>query len=115
VSFNTVPCFNFSWILLRSFTNIPSTPFFLKKFFEYIHIGLLKNKILDKFYGYELSFTRNSLRKLHEGNSFKDIIIGPFTYHPSIRKLRNPILRKLYFNVQRSLLTAFFYYVIASK
>ena len=101
VSFNTVPCFNFSWIALRSFANIPSAPALLKKVFEYIHIKILKNTILDKFYGYELSFTRNSLRKLHESNGFKNIIIGPFTCHPSIRKLRNPILRKLYFNVQR--------------
>ena len=115
VSFNTVPCFNFSWVLLRSFANIPSAPIFLKKFFEYIHIKILKNKILDKFFGYELSFTRNSLRKLHERNGFKDIIIGPFTCHPSIRKLRNPFLRKLYFNAQRSRLTSFFYYVFARK
>ena len=125
VSFNSVPCFNFSWIFLRSFANIPSTgaatnggpsaPIFLKKVFEYIHIGLLKNKILDKFYGYELSFTRNSLRKLHERNGFKDITIGPFACHPSIRKLRNPILRKLYFNVQKSGLTSFFHYVFAKK
>jgi len=115
VSFNTVPCFNFSWILLRSFANIPSAPIFLKKVFEYIHIKLLKNKILDKFYGYELSFTRNSLTKLHARNGFKNIITGSFTFHPSIKKLKNSILRKLYFNVQRSGLTSFFHYVFAKK
>lgn len=115
VSFNTVPCFNLSWIPLRSFANIPSGPRFLKSVFEFLHISVLRNRVLDKFYGYELSFTINALRKVHELSGFKEVRIGPFPCHPFSSKLSNAFLRNLYFNVQRTNFTSFFYYAYARK
>lgn len=113
ISFNTVPAMNMWWFL-RFFRNIPDLPV-LRQVFEYIHIKLLHNIILNKFYGYELSFTINKLRKIHLESGFSKIKITPFAFHPSTNKLRNRILRNLYFYFQKNSLTTAIYLVCARK
>jgi len=112
ISFNTVPSFNFYWLLM-SFSIIPS-PYFLRKIFEFVHIKLLKNKVLDKT-GYGLSFTRSLLIKLHMQSGFKNIIVEPFAFHPSFYKLRSKFLRELYFKITQNSLFSAFYLVCGTK
>ncbi len=113
VSFNTVPAFNLWWIL-RFYNNIPSLPI-LKSLFEFIHSKIFKNKILKKYYGYELSYTKPQLINLHKKNGFRNISVEPFAFHPSINKLKNKFLRSLYFKIQKNYLTAAVYLVCGKK
>jgi ubiquinone/menaquinone biosynthesis C-methylase UbiE len=113
VAFNTVPAFSLWWAT-RFFNNIPSVGG-LKKIFEFIHLKLFRSKILGKYYGYELSFTVDSLRKLHKAIGFFDIKIGAFAFHPSVSKLRNVFLRNLYYKIQSSNITTAMYFVSAKK
>lgn len=113
VSFNTVPSFNLLWPL-KFYYNIPSLPW-LKNLFELIHIGLLKNKILENKYGYELSFTKNSLIEYYKQNGFKDIYIESLAIHPSDHKLKNQFIRDVYFKMQKNSLTTAFYLVCGKK
>jgi ubiquinone/menaquinone biosynthesis C-methylase UbiE len=113
VSLNTVPAFNLWW-LLKFYNNIPSLPM-IRKFFEYIHIELLDNKILKKSYGYEISFTKGQLLNLYKNNGFSEISIKPFAFHPSSIKVKNKFLRDLFYITQKNYLTAAFYSVNAKK
>jgi ubiquinone/menaquinone biosynthesis C-methylase UbiE len=113
VAFNTVPAFSFWWIT-RCFNNIPSLRG-LRKIFEFIHLKLLKSRILEKYYGYELSFTVNNLRNLHKKSGFRNIKIGAFAFHPSANKLKNVFLRDLYYKTQTSIFTTAMYFVSAKK
>lgn len=113
VSFNTVPAFNLWWVF-RFYSNIPSFPI-LKKIFEYIHITLFRNKILERYYGYELSFTLGQLRRLHEQTGFHDIVQKPFAFYPSSKKLRNKMLRRLYYEVSANPFTSPMYCVYGKK
>lgn len=113
VSFNTVPAFNLWW-LFRCYSNIPSFPW-LKRFFEYLHIDLLKNRLLELFYGYELSFTLGQLNRLHKQSGFRDIVQKPFAFHPSSKKIKNHFLRKVYFEISSHPLTSPMYCVYGKK
>lgn len=113
VSFNTVPSFNLWWVL-KFYYNIPSLPL-LKNIFEFIHIVLLKNKILENNYGYELSFTKKSLIENYKKNGFKDVSIEPFAFHPSEHKLKNKFIRDIYYKIQRNSLTTAMYLVCGKK
>ena len=106
VSFNTVPSLNLWWIF-RFFRNIPSVPF-ARQLFEFIHIKLLRNFVLNKFYGYELSFTVPQLRQLHLSNGFAEVVVTPFAFHPSVSKLSNKLLRRIYFFLQGNVYTAIY-------
>jgi ubiquinone/menaquinone biosynthesis C-methylase UbiE len=99
VSFNTVPAFNLWW-LTRFYNNIPALPV-LKTIFEFIHLKLLKGKILMRYSGYELSFTGSLFRQLHERSNFSEIIITSFAFHPSSYVLSIRFFRELYFKVQK--------------
>ena len=113
VSFNSVPAFNLWWIS-RFFNNIPSA-FILKNIFEFLHINLLKNKILNKYYGYELSFSLNKLISLHKRVGFSVIKVGPFAFHPSSSKTNNNILKEIYFKISNNHITSPIYYIAATK
>lgn len=113
VAFNTVPAFSLWWVF-RFFNNIPDLPV-LRSLFEFTHIKLLNGKILEKYYGYELSYTINRLRFLHNKNKFKDIHISAFAFYPAKEKLNNKLLRKLYYLIQTSTLTTAVFYVWAKK
>lgn len=113
VSFNTVPAFSLWWAF-RWYSNIPSFPW-IKQCFEYIHIQVLKNCILERFYGYELSFTLKQLQELHKQAGFRDIVQKPFAFHPSSKKLKNPFLRKLYFELSSCPLTSPMYCAYGKK
>ena len=113
VSFNTVPAFNLWW-LLRFYNNIPAVGIF-KKVFEFIHEKIFRNKILENNYGYELSYSKSILRKIHQECGFHNIIIEAFAFHPSHHRLNNKILRDLYFQIQKHELTTAIYLVVAGK
>lgn len=113
VCFNTVPAFNVMW-LVRFWNNIPTISG-IRKVFEFIHVSLLNNKLLDRYHGYELSFTNSSLVDLHKKAKFKKITSGAFAFHPSERKVSNPFLRSLYFFVTSKTLMSPVYFISATK
>lgn len=113
VSFNTVPAFNLWW-LTRFYNNIPSLPI-LKQLFSFIHIKLLGGNILQKYYGYELSFIPPQLRKLHQDIGFQDVQVGAFAFNPSDKVLKHPLLRRLYFMISSSSISCPVYYVSGKK
>lgn len=113
VCFNTIPAFNFWW-LIRFWNNIPNLPF-LKGLFEFIHLKLLKGYVLDKYYGYELSYTMRDLYQMHRRLHFKEISAGPFVFHPSSSRLGNKILRKLYIMLTSNRLFSPVYYIYGKK
>lgn len=113
VMFNTVPALNLSWFL-RIIDTIPSLPI-LKNLFEFIQIKLFKNKILNKHSGYQLAFTKKELINLHKNNNFYDVGVGNFSCHPSKHRLRNKLLRALYFKLQKINQITTIYYITGSK
>lgn len=113
VSFNTVPGFNFFW-LTRFYMSIPAVPL-LRNIFSFLHFTVFRGKILNKFYGFELSFTQGIIGLLHREAGFKQIKTKPFPFHPSKDKLFNQTLRDIYFNVSSSRFFCLLYYVRAVK
>lgn len=114
VMFNTVPAFNLYWIC-RSWNNIPNVPF-LRKFAEYIHLSLLNGKVLEKYYGYELSFSLPTINRIHEDlKIFSDINSGSFAFHPSSKKISLKRIRNAYFEISKSSLFCPMYYIWARK
>ena len=111
ILFNTVPAFNISWIR-RFYNNIPVN---FKKLFEFFHLKLLRGRILEKNYGYELSYTKNNLYKLHKKNGYKDIRISSFAFHPSGLKFKNVFLREFLYRMIKIRLLSPIYYVVAKK
>lgn len=112
-SFNTVPALNLWW-LTKFWHNIPNLPL-IKGILEFIHVSLLKGVILDKYFGYELSYTLNDLKQIHTSIGFKNIIAGPFIFHPSEKKLKNQLLRRFYMHLAKYKLTTPIYYVYGQK
>lgn len=113
VSFNTVPAFNLWWFF-RFWNNIPNLPV-IKSLFEFVHISTLKGKILDKYYGYELSYLTSTLDNLHKSLGFKNVKCGPFVFRPSRSKVRNEILSKIYISVTSNLIFSPVYYIYGTK
>lgn len=113
VSFNTIPAFNLWWIF-RFFNNIPDI-IILRQVLEFIHIKFLKGKILEKYYGYELSYTPNRLKNLHKKNQFKDIVVSSFAFYPSEKKMKNKFLRGIYYFLQNNIVTSAVYLVYGKK
>ena len=113
VSLNTVPAFNLFWGF-RFWMSIPNV-LILRQIFEFIHITILKEYVLSKFYGYELSFTKNQLKDLHKEIGFKNIVIGVFAFHPNRDKIHNNFLYNLFFLVSRNRFTCPFYFVKGAK
>lgn len=71
VALNAVPLLNIGALTYRQFWgNIPDFPL-IKQIAELIHVKLLRGKHM--YFGYELSFTRNKLKKLHQKFGFKRI------------------------------------------
>ncbi|NVM56302.1 MAG: class I SAM-dependent methyltransferase [Candidatus Helarchaeota archaeon] len=114
VVFNTVPSFNLSWLPLRFYNNIPSTPI-LRSIFEFIHSKIFKNKILEENFGYELSFTQHNLKRIHKLAGFKKIDAGAMAFHPSPKKLKNRYLRNTYYSLSKLDFVVPVWYVSACK
>lgn len=70
--------------------NIPNI-FPIKNLLEFFHINLTKGKFLK--HGYELSFTKQQMKKLFK--EFNDVNIGHFNTYNEIRFIRNECLKKL--------------------
>jgi len=113
VSFNTVPAFNLWW-LTRFWNNIPNLPI-IKQLFELIHVSILKGAILNKYFGYELSYILNNIKRIHAEIGFKDIKAGVFVFQPSEKKLKSPLLRKFYMFLTSNILFSPVYYVYGKK
>ncbi len=113
ISFNSVPAFNFFW-LTRSIMSVPNIPI-IRNIFEFIHISILKEKIWQKFYGYELCFTQNKLISLHKSVEFKNIKTGVFSFHPNRDKLKNIFLYRLFYFISKNSLSCPFYFVRGEK
>jgi len=76
VSFNTVPYLNLGTLTYRQlWGNIPNIPF-LKPLFEFLHLRVLKGKHM--IFGYEMSFLGSTLKKVHEGSGFKNVVVDRF-------------------------------------
>jgi ubiquinone/menaquinone biosynthesis C-methylase UbiE len=75
VSFNTVPCLNLGTLYRFRWGNIPNIPV-VRQLFEFVNLKLLQGKHM--VFGYELSFLRSTLRKLHEKAGFKKVSVGRF-------------------------------------
>lgn len=114
ISFNTVPAFTLSWLPLRFYNNIPDL-FLLRNIFEYFHIKIMKNKILEKNYGYELSFTKKKLFTMHKKVGFRKTVVSQMAFYPSVKRLKNKLLRDLYYHFAKSSITTQIYYVAAQK
>lgn len=115
VVFNTIPAFNLWW-LIRFYNNIPALPG-LKWVFEFLHVKLLKYKILNKYYGYELSYTKPLLLDLHKKAGFKkkDIKFSPFAISPSKNLAKHKILTDIYMAISSNVYTSPVYSVWAKK
>lgn len=113
ISFNTVPAFNLWWIL-RFYNNIPDIPA-LRQLLEFIHLTVLKGKVLEKYYGYELSYTIGKLKKLHRDNHFDNIQVSSFAIHPAKNKSVHPIIDKIYYMLQNNIITGAVYLVYGKK
>ncbi len=113
ISYNTIPALNLWWFT-RFYNTIPDLPI-LKNIFEFILVKVFKGKALKKHWGYQQAFTKYRLKKLHKDVGFKDIVVGPFAFHPSDGKLKSRFLRNVAYKIRCwSLLTAI-YFVYARK
>lgn len=112
-SFNTVPALNLWW-LTKFWHNIPNLPG-IKNILEFIHVSLLKEIVLNKYFGYELSYTLNNLKQIYTSIGFKNVIAGPFVFHPSEKKIKNLMLSRFYMFLANYELTTPVYYVFGKK
>jgi len=113
VIYNTVPAFNFWW-LLRFWSNIPyKQPF--RNLFYWIHYRIFGGRILEKYFGYELSFTCRELRDLYYDSGLAKIKTGPFRFRASLIRVTSKIIRDIFYATQSSHLTAAVLFVSGKK
>lgn len=113
IAFNTIPAFNLWWIT-RFWNNIPNIPI-LKQIFEFIHIKILNGRVLDKYFGYELSYTINGIKSIHKNIKFKNISGGSFVFTPSPSKVKSVLIQNLYKFVTSNNFFTPVYYVYGNK
>jgi len=83
-TFQTVPAFSLSTIILNQrYGTIPHI-LVLKDIFAWFHIKFLKARHM--LYGYEESFTRRFLKRSFKNASFREVDIGFYDYNQSIAK-----------------------------
>jgi len=71
VSFNTVPMLNIGSLTYRQlWGNIPNFPI-IKQIAEFIHIKVFRSKHMR--FGYEMSFLRSDMKKMHKMVGFKKV------------------------------------------
>ncbi len=76
VAFNTVPYLNLASLTYRQYWgNIPNFPL-MKQIAEFIHLKLLRARHMR--FGYEYSFTKTYLRRLHRKVGFSEVKIDRF-------------------------------------
>jgi ubiquinone/menaquinone biosynthesis C-methylase UbiE/uncharacterized protein YbaR (Trm112 family) len=75
VSFNTVPYLNIGSLYRQRYGNIPNVPI-IKQISEFIHITLLQGKHM--VFGYEMSFSKATLKKVHKKAGFGEVVIDKF-------------------------------------
>lgn len=92
LSYNTVPYLNLGSLTYRQiWGNIPRFPL-LEEIFTFIHTKLLKAKHMR--FGYELSFTRSYLEKIHQKAGFNKVQTGQFRCQLDFDYLNNQNLKK---------------------
>lgn len=112
VSFNTVPAFNLWW-LTRFYNTIPFS--FCRKWFDFLHLTVLKGKLLESGSGYQLGYTIKNLFDLHKEAAFKKIHISAFAFHPSNKIVKNKILSTLFYRLHKFNLCCAVYQVYGKK
>jgi len=112
VSFNTVPAFNLWW-LTRFYNTIPFS--FCRKWFDFLHLTVLKGKLLESGSGYQLGYTPKNLFALHKKVSFRDIYVSAFAFHPSRRIVKSKILSNLFYQLHKFNLFCAVYQVYGKK
>lgn len=90
VSFNTVPYLNIGSLTYRQiWGNIPNIPI-IKQLAELVHIKLLGARHMK--FGYEMSFTKKSLIRLHESVGFKNTVVDKFRVKLELLSLPKSIM-----------------------
>lgn len=112
VCFNTVPAFNLWWPV-RWYRNIPSL-FPLRPIFEFIHYRIFGGRILEKNFGYELSYVPIQLRLLHKKVGFVKVEVGAFSFHLALFKQRRWLNHLIYVLTDNIFLSPV-YYISAKK
>lgn len=93
VAYNTVPYLNIGSLTYRQvWGNIPRLPI-LEDLFTFVHTKILKAKHMR--FGYELSFTRSYLQKIHERAGFSQVKTNQFNCQLDFDYLKNKELRQL--------------------
>lgn len=93
VAFNSVPYLNLGSLTYRQiWGNIPRLPV-LENLYSFFHIKILRAKHMR--FGFELSFTKAYLEKIHYQAGFSKIIIGRFNCPLVFEYLRFKPLRRL--------------------
>lgn len=112
VSFNTVPAFNLWW-LTRFYNTIPFT--FCRKLFDFLHLVILKGRLLELGSGYQLGYTIKDLFDLHQQESFREIKVSAFPFHPSKKIVKNKTLSVLFYRLYTFNLFCAVYQVYGKK
>ena len=114
IVFNTVPLLNIGSLTYRQvWGNIPNLPV-LKELAEIIHVKILKSRYMT--FGWEYSFTRSYLRKIHKEVGFKEVIINKFEVDLEFAFIRNKQFKKVAnFLAQKSPLFWPMVYIVAKK
>jgi ubiquinone/menaquinone biosynthesis C-methylase UbiE len=95
-SYNVVPYLNLGNIVYRSqWGSIPNFPV-LKQLSELIHIKILGAKYM--IFGYEMQFSKHSLKKWHMKSGFKEenIKMGRFITKVQIHLIKIPVIKKFF-------------------
>lgn len=93
VAFNTVPRLNLGSLTYRQlWGSIPNFPV-LRQIAEFIHIKVLKSKHMR--FGYELSFLKSTLLKMHKRAGFRKVSVDRFKTRLVFAGVTNPKLRKV--------------------
>lgn len=113
VAYNTVPAFSLWW-LTRFYNTVPDVPI-LKPLFKFVLLKVFRGAALARHHGYQGAFTRGGLKRMHMAIGFKEIVTGPFAFHPSDGKLKSNFLRNFAYMLRQHAWTAAIYFVHAKK
>ena len=100
VAYNTVPYLNIGSLTYRQvWGNIPRLPV-LEELFTFIHTEILGARHMR--FGYELSFTRSYLEKIHRQAGFSTVKTGQFECELDFDYLKNKSLRRMAISLSKN-------------
>lgn len=112
--FNTVPLLNLGSLTYRQlWGNIPYFPG-LKQTAEFIHVKMLRAKHMR--FGWEYSFSKNYLKKIHRLCGFKEVVVNKFEVELEFAFIKNREIKSMFnYLAQKSRLFWPMVYVCAKK